>query len=216
MCGLIEKDLRLTLVRKQTVAVFLIMSVVMGISMNGAFLIAYLTMLAMIVGTGSISYDEFDNGFPFLMTLPFDRKTYVREKYLFSLIAAVGAWCFGAAVFAIMEMLRNSGAGLSEIPMMTAVIPSMYIATAVMVPLQLKFGAEKSRTVLFVIFGIIAVLAVGANRFLDDSVNPFVNVINTLHDLPTAVTVLILTGICVVITTISYICSIKIMENKEF
>ncbi|WP_022761282.1 MULTISPECIES: ABC-2 transporter permease [unclassified Butyrivibrio] len=216
MRGLIEKDLRLTLVRKQTLIIFLVMAVVMGLSNNGAFLIAYLTMLALIVGTGSISYDEYDNGFPFLMTLPFDRKTYVREKYVFSLIAAVAAWCFGALVFAVMDMVRNNGAGLSDIPMMTAVIPSMYLATAIIVPLQLKFGAEKSRIALFVIFGIVAVLAIGSSSFLADSVNPFVSVINILHDLPGAVTILILVAVCVIVTTISYLCSVRIMENKEF
>ena len=110
MLGLIEKDLRLTLVRKQTLVIFLVMALVMGMSMNGSFLISYLTMLAMIVGTGSITYDEYDNGFSFLMTLPFDRKTYVREKYLFSLIVSVAAWCFGAIVFAIIDVVRNGGA----------------------------------------------------------------------------------------------------------
>ncbi|SDB11346.1 ABC-2 transporter permease [Butyrivibrio sp. INlla16] len=216
MRGLIEKDLRLTLVRKQTLIIFLVMAIVMGLSNNGAFLIAYLTMLALVVGTGSISYDEYDNGFPFLMTLPFDRKTYVREKYVFSLIAAVAAWCFGALVFAVMDMVRNNGAGLSEIPMMTAVIPSMYLATAIIVPLQLKFGAEKSRIALFVIFGIVAVLAIGSSSFLADSVNPFVSVINILHDLPGAVTILILIAVCALVTAISYLCSVRIMENKEF
>ncbi len=216
MRGLIEKDLRLTLIRKQTIAIFLFMAIIMGISMNGSFLIAYLTMLAMIIGTGSISYDEYDNGFPFLMTLPFDRKTYVREKYLFSLIAAVTAWCFGAAIFAVIDIVRNSGAGLAEIPMMTAVIPAMYLSTAIMVPLQLKYGAEKSRIALFIIFGFIAVVAVGAGRIMDDANNPFVNIINMLHDLPDAVIFLILIAVCAIATIISYLCSVRIMENKEF
>ena len=88
MLGLIEKDLRLTLARKQTLIIFFIMALVMGLSMNGSFIIGYLTMLATIIAVGTISYDEFDNGFAFLMTLPFDRRTYVREKYLFSLIMA--------------------------------------------------------------------------------------------------------------------------------
>ena len=85
MFGLIEKDLRLTLVRKQTLFIFLAMALIMGQSMEGEFLVGYLTMFAVLVAIGTTSYDEFDNGFAFLMTLPFDRKTYVREKYLFCL-----------------------------------------------------------------------------------------------------------------------------------
>ncbi len=216
MRGLIEKDLRLTVVRKQTITIFLFVALVMGVSMNGTFLIAYLTMLAMIVGTGSMSYDEFDNGFPFLMTLPFDRKTYVKEKYLFSLIIVGVAWSFGVVVFAIIDVVKNNGAGLSEIPMMTAVIPSMYIATAIIVPLQLKFGAEKRRLAFVIVFGAITALIIGSNRILDYSINPFVIIINTLHNLPGAITVLILIGVCAIVTAISYICSVKIIERKEF
>ncbi len=216
MRGLIEKDLRLTLIRKQTIAIFLVMAVIMGISMNGAFLIAYLTMLAMIIGTGSISYDEYDNGYTFLMTLPFDRKTYVREKYLFSLMAAVIAWCFGALIFAIIDVTRTGGAGLAEIPMTTAVIPAMYLGTALLVPLQLKYGAEKSRVALFIIFGVIAGAAVGLSKIMEDAANPFVNIINTFHDLPDAVVLLLLIAVCIIATTISYLCSVRIMEKKEF
>ncbi|WP_026518488.1 ABC-2 transporter permease [Butyrivibrio sp. MC2021] len=216
MRGLIEKDLRLTFMRKQTIALYLVMAVIMGISMNGTFIIAYLTMLAMIVGTGSISYDEYDNGLPFLMTLPFDRKTYVREKYFFSLMAAVIAWCFGAAVFAIIDIVRYGGAGLSEIPMMTSVIPSMYLATAILIPLQLKYGAEKSRIALFIIFGIIAVLVVGSGQFFEEGNNPFSAVIGKFQNLPGAVVLMILVAICAVATYISYLCSVRIMDNKEF
>ncbi|WP_026529223.1 ABC-2 transporter permease [Butyrivibrio sp. VCD2006] len=216
MRGLIEKDLRLTLIRKQTIVIFLVMALAMGVSMNGAFLVAYLTMLAMIIGTGTISYDEYDNGFPFLMTLPFDRKTFVREKYLFSFITAIAAWCFGAAIFGIMDMVRNNGAGLSEIPMMTAIIPSMYIASAVIIPLQLKYGGEKSRIALFIIFGLVAVVAVGAGKVIENPLNPIADVITALQGLPGPVVLLILLTVCAITTTVSYLFSVRIMEKKEF
>ncbi len=216
MRGLIEKDLRLTLVRKQTLVIFLVMALVMGISMNGPFLIAYVTMLAIIVGTGTINYDEYDNGLPFLMTLPFDRKTYVREKYLFCFIAAIAAWGFGVAIFGITDVVRNNGAGLSEIPMMVAVIPSMYIASAIIIPLQLKYGGEKSRIALFIIFGLVAVIMVGVGRVTENPLNPMADVISALQGLSGSVALIILLAVCAVATTISYLFSVKIMEKKEF
>ena len=39
MLGLIEKDLRLTLTRKQTLIIFLAIALFMGISMDGTFVI---------------------------------------------------------------------------------------------------------------------------------------------------------------------------------
>ncbi|MBE5845995.1 MAG: ABC-2 transporter permease [Butyrivibrio sp.] len=216
MLGLIEKDLRLTLIKKQTIVIFLVMALAMGVSMNGAFLVAYLTMLAMIIGTGTISYDEYDNGLPFLMTLPFDRKTYVREKYLFSLITAIVAWFIGAVIFGIMDVVRNNGAGLSEIPAMIAIIPAIYIASAIIIPLQLKYGGEKSRIALSIIFGLVAVIAVGVGKVTENPLNPMADVISALQGLPGYAALIILLAVSAVATTISYLFSVKIMEKKEF
>ncbi len=217
MLGLIEKDLRLTLVRKQTILIFCIMALVMGMSMNGSFIIAYLTMLAMIISIGTISYDEFDNGYPFLMTLPFARKTYVMEKYVFCLCVTVVAWCFGVLVYAVGGMVRHIGIDLgSELLMLISVIPAMYISADIMIPLQLKYGSEKSRIVLFIIFGAIAVLVYGTKSFTASMDNPFASIVNTLDSLPGYVVLLTIIGVCAVVTVISYICSARIMEKKEF
>ncbi len=217
MLGLIEKDLRLTLSRKQTLVIFCIMALFMGLSMDGSFIIAYLTMLASILAVGTISYDEFDNGFAFLMTMPFDRKTYVREKYLFSLVFAAGAWCVGAALYCIGSIIRHNPVNLAEeLPVLLALIPVMYLASALMIPLQLKYGSEKSRVVLFIIFGVIAILVFGAGRLYSGSGNPLAGLIKTLDDMSPAVILIILTAACALISCVSCLLSIRIIENKEF
>ena len=109
MRGLIEKDLRLTISRKQTLLIFFIMALVMGMTMDGTFIVGYLTMLGAILAVGTISYDEFDNGYAFLMTLPFERKTYVTEKYLFCLCMEAVFWCAGAFIYCLGSLVRNSG-----------------------------------------------------------------------------------------------------------
>ena len=99
---------------------------------------------------------------------------------------------------------------------MTAVIPSMYIATAIIIPLQFKYGAEKSRLALFTIFGLIAVLVLGSKSLLKDSITSVVNIINTLQNLSGAVIILILVTFCGIVSVISYLFSVQIMEKKEF
>ncbi|WP_090163741.1 ABC-2 transporter permease [Eubacterium pyruvativorans] len=42
------------------------------------------------------------------MTLPVDRKTYVREKYLFILICTAAAWCIAAILYCIGERQTGS------------------------------------------------------------------------------------------------------------
>lgn len=212
MLGLIEKDLRLSLARKQTLLIFFAAALIMGISVQGAIVIGYLTMLATIVAVGTISYDEFDNGFAFLMTLPFDRKTYVREKYLFSLISAAAAWCVGAIMYCIGSVVRHNASNLTvELPMLLAIIPVMYLSAAIMIPLQLKYGAEKSRIALFLVFGVIAILI----RALSGS-NTAAELAMTLDGSSPAAVLVILAAVCAMIAFASCLLSIRIMEKREF
>ncbi len=216
MRGLMEKDLRLTLARKQTLLIFCVMGLVMGISMDGPFVIGYLTMLAAIVAVGTISYDEYDNGFAFLMTLPFDRKTYVREKYLFSLILAVGAWCAGVMLHCAGSVVRRNAITMtSELPMLLALIPAFYLSASIMIPLRLKYGSEKSRTVLVVIFGIIAVLLFGSNKLLRGG-NNLAGLAAYLDGKSPVAVLAAITAVCLLAAYVLYLWSIRIMEKKEF
>ncbi len=216
MLGLMEKDLRLTLARKQTLLIFCVMALIMGISMEGPFVIGYLTMLATIVAVSTISYDEFDNGFAFLMTLPFDRKTYVREKYLFSLILAAAAWCIGVMLYCIGSVVRHNATALTgERPIRFALVPALYLSAAIMIPLQLKYGSEKSRIVLFIIFGIIAIVIFGSNKVFGGA-NILAGLAMTLDGMSPLVVLAALTAVCMLAAGVSYRWSIRIMEKKEF
>ena len=217
MLGLIEKDLRLTFIRKQTLFIFFIIAPIMGLMMYGPFVIGYLTMLAVMVSIGTISYDEFDNGFVFLMTLPFDRKTYVREKYLFSLTMAAAGWCFGTVLYYIGNMIRyNTLPLIDELPMLLAYIPALSLSAAIMIPVQLKYGSEKSRIILYIIFGFIAIVIFGAKSFSGGENVSFPEVFRYVGSLSPAILLLILTAVCVLIMCVSYLCSKRIMDKKEF
>lgn len=217
MRGLIEKDIRLTLIRKQTIVVFIAMALFMGVSMNGSFVVAYLTMLAMMIAIGTLSYDELDNGYAFLMTLPIDKKTYVKEKYLFTLGVAVIAWCIGAVLFCIVGVVRgNGGAAFAELPELMAIIPVMYMSGCILIPLQLKYGAEKSRIALFIIFGLIAVVIFGSTTLLSSLNIPIEGISAFLDSISTAVVITVLCALCIAAAFVSYLISTKIMDKKEF
>lgn len=217
MLGLLEKDLRLTLSRKQTLVIFIVAALVMGMTMDGTFLVGYLTMLSTITAVSTISYDEFDNGMAFLMTLPFTRKTYVREKYLFSLLSAAAAWCVGLALYGVGAAMRHSPIALGdELPMLLAILPVLYLSAAVMIPLQLKYGSEKSRIVLFILFGLAAVLFVGIKNGFGSSLPSPDGLVKVLGDFSPSVVLLPLAAVCALAAYISYLCSVRIMEKKEF
>lgn len=216
MRGLFEKDLRLTLARKQTLLIFIVMALIMGAAMDGTFLVGYLTMLGSILAVGTISYDEFDNGFAFLMTLPFERKTYVREKYLFSLFMEAASWCAGALIYCLGSLVRSRGDPVRDLPMLLSLIPVLFLSVSVFIPLVLKYGSEKSRVALYLVFGVMALIALGTKQVMSGREASFAGLEKTLDAMSPAVVLLILTAVCGILSFISYLCSVRIMEKKEF
>lgn len=148
MRGLLLKDLKL--LKNQGKILFVII-VVIGMFMlisdgNPSFMTAYITIFLALFTTSTISYDEYDSGYLFVFTLPVSRKGYVKEKYVFGLLSSLAAWCIGMAV-GTAAFLRMSPHGSIKDWLLSGVL---YIAVAVvflslMIPLRLKFEAEKAR-----------------------------------------------------------------------
>lgn len=84
MKGLFVKDIELMKQQKQFFILVVVMEVILNLAGSGSvsFATGYFTIVTAIFAITTISYDEFDNGLAFLMTLPVTRKQYVAEKYL--------------------------------------------------------------------------------------------------------------------------------------
>lgn len=92
MAGLLEKDIRLLWGTKQTLVILFAIAVAVTFSGNGNFIIGYLPFVVEMIAISTIAYDEMDHGYQFLLTLPINKKTYVREKYLLCAGGVVAAW----------------------------------------------------------------------------------------------------------------------------
>ena len=90
---------------------------------------------------------DFENGMPFLISLPVSKKTYIKEKYLICFLSgAVGlviAAVLGSVIFK-MPLIHGEEPMLFVFPVYFAIAEIM---TAVMIPTRIKFGPEKSRIV---------------------------------------------------------------------
>lgn len=83
MAGLFEKDIRLILRNKQMVIVVAFMALMMSFSGSIDMVLPYMTIFGTIFSVNTISFDEADNGYSYIMTLPVTYKDYVYEKYMF-------------------------------------------------------------------------------------------------------------------------------------
>ena len=208
MLGLMRKDLCLLLQRSRALAIMVGVGVIIGFSTDGGFLMGYLTMISAILSIGTISYDEFDNGYPFLLTLPVTRRSYVTAKYLFCLLGVLAGWAAASVIFAGCCLVKGEGFRMAQLTEALAFLPVAGLMTAVMLPLQLKYGAEKSRLALAVLAGVVVALGyVGVKLFpgLPDS----------LSGVSDAVFGAALVCLCIAALAVSFCCSLGIMNQKE-
>ena len=90
MRGMLVKDFRMLWMQKQFFAVIVVLSVFLLFSGQAAsFIIFYCMAMGMYLSLSMIAYDEYENGYAFLFTLPVSRRGYVIEKYVFSVICTV-------------------------------------------------------------------------------------------------------------------------------
>lgn len=81
MLGLLIKDFQLMWKQKSFFIIIIVVGCLLTMGYNDfTFMVGFITFILSLFTVSSISYDEFDNGYPFLFTLPFSRKTYVIEN----------------------------------------------------------------------------------------------------------------------------------------
>ncbi len=217
MKGLLEKDLRLMISRKQSILIFIVASLFVAFTMEGSFVVSYLTMLFTVIAISTLSYDEYDNGFAFLMTLPFSRKTYVREKYLFTLLAEITAWIVSVILYYAVNMIKGVKLDLlSEAPVLLMYLPLLFLMACMMLPIQFRFGAEKSRTAYFIVIGGLAVLLFIVFKLIGSGDGSIDIIEKALSFLLSPAGIITVTAVFLILVAVSYLLSVRIMEKKEF
>lgn len=219
MKGLLVKDMML--IKKQgkfliLVTVIAVAQALIGDGISGftPFITMITTMCALLSVT-TISYDDYNKGNSYLFTLPFERKTYAKEKYVFgfcigmiglllsSLFAAGYAWAFIPGF--TMEML--------VVPVVTCIAVPI-VLLAVMIPLFIKFGSEKSRYAMFAIFGVVAILGFAGSKVVE-ALNIRLD-FSFLETMSVYLLALIALFALFCLVFISYQLSKKILLRKEF
>lgn len=217
MAGLLEKDIRLLLHLKQALVIFPVIAIFMAATNNGISVMCYLTVMIAILSITTASYDEMDNGYAFIMSMPVDPRMYVREKYLFCNGISLTVWAFSVILYTVVGLVKGTQNIIADdIIMEIVLIPVVVIMISVMLPIQLKFGLEKSRVAIFGFFGIVAGLVFLVARAVKASGADIDKLINKIMGLSDKMIMAALFVVTAVIVIISYKCSVAIMKKKEF
>ncbi|MBR5422248.1 MAG: ABC-2 transporter permease, partial [Lachnospiraceae bacterium] len=214
-------DLRLLGQQKKLGIMYIFLAVFLSFSMDSSFVVSYMPMIALLLVFSTISYDNYDNGMPFLMTLPVNGKAYAVEKYLLASGALILTWIVAVVLqigtlvvrkeaFSALELLGGDFIG----------IPIFLIVVALMIPIELKFGTDKGRLVIFAIFGIAMVIVIGGKGLLDFLQQKMGLDLNSvamqIKALPFGMVIAVVGGISILLLVVSVVISIGIMEKKEY
>lgn len=220
MKGLLIKDFQLAKTQgKMLLIVALVIGVFMEIAgMSEGFVTGYITIIMSVFAATSISYDEYENCFSFLLVLPVSRKEYVNEKYVFSGILIFSAWLVGLTVGSVFRIIR--GEPVLSVEWLAGCFSYITVAVvflSLMLPLRLKFEGEKGRVVLPIAIAAMGILIYGGVKLANlAGIDVTGSSIKVLNQMGAAGIMAMLVIIPVAAAVISWICSRHILEKKEF
>ena len=210
MKGLLLKDM--AIIKQQGRSFFIIVAVAVFMMVMGndiTFAIAYANMLCVMFGITTLNYDAFDNGYAFLFTLPITRKVYVREKYVFSLMCTA----VGLALSTVL-IIGTGNVSSDSVGLIAGYAIAAILLLSILLPVELKYGPEKGRVAMIVIFAIVFAIVFGVKKVAGEEV--LVKLIVTLDEMNRWTIAGILAVVVIVILFASYLLSCRIMEKKEF
>ena len=218
MKGLLIKDWKLLTRQKTTLLIMLLLLFLFPVlEMDVGFVVSYTMIIILFQTVSTVSYDDFDNGMAFLFALPIGRKTYVREKYVLGLMAAVFGWILSVVINVVfMLVMSNEDAGTIGRVVLSLVLifPVMLLMWEILLPMQLKFGAEKARVVMFIVVGVgAAAMVIGEKVITAQQAEKLSYMMAGVTPSQAAIALfaLALAGLLIYYTS-----SVRIMEKKEY
>lgn len=218
MKGLLLKDVNFLKGQKQFFgALVIIMAMFIFINSNYAFVISYVTIMFSVLVITTMSYDDYENGMCYLLSLPVSRKLYVKEKYVFSVLSVLCGLFSVVAVIVIAVAVKESTFVTEEIISAAAASSLIAIsAVSVTLPIQLKFGAEKSRMALMGVFGVGFLGVFVVMKLCKAAEIDVMPLLESIFRDNLAVTIGGGVIFEAVVLAVSYLISVGIMTKKEF
>lgn len=160
MKGLFIKDLKL--LKKRGIFILVLIAGYMvfylgTVSMELA--VGFATLMISVFSLTTFTYDEYENGMPFLFTLPIRRIDYVREKYMLGFLMATVTWivavteCFLFDSFIWTDRAGDFG---DRLTVCVVYLVAVYFIIALYIALKLRF-VERSLIVITIVSTMIFV-----------------------------------------------------------
>lgn len=217
MNGLLLKDFLLMANQKSYFLFIVTLGIIISFALGSAtFVVGYIILVFGLSALNTISYDEMDNGYAFLFTLPISRADYVKEKYVYGILSTLLATFF-AIVIGIGANLFMTHMEIMDI-ILTGIFSFLTVLffLAINIPVRFRFSSDKARFVVISIMGIFlgTIVYLGSSGIL--SGNEVTIALSILSGLTVTLRVLVAFAVIFLMLTISYFISVYIMRKKDF
>lgn len=172
-----------------------------------------LSVVCLILSITSFSYDDVAKWDKYVASLPITRKHIVISKYILFIMIALIGMIFSLLFNIIINMYLNpeslSGNIISIIITSYSTLAISLILSSILAPFIYKFGVEKSRIILIVVYmvPVMAVMLIAKSNFF--------NMSNSTLELLYKILPAIIIVLPIIVVIISFFVSYNIYKNKE-
>ena len=219
MKALFIKDIRIVLKQQRVLicAFFAVITILAFATDNSMYAVAFVLFLVPTMMLTTISYDTFENGMSYIMSLPVSVKDYVAEKYILTVVSSL---IFNIMATILINVVLSIGKGVSIMPlelivnaMLAQFMVLIYIS--LVLPVDIRFGTDKGMIIV-----VLMAVVIGAVGPMLGNINVDSGLMYKLSEAEiTSVPVnqaLLLMSVGGVFAIVSYFISVKLMKQMEY
>ena len=219
MKALFIKDIRIVLKQQRVLicAFFAVITILAFATDNSMYAVTFVLFLVPTMMLTTISYDTFENGMSYIMSLPVSVKDYVTEKYI---LTVASSFTFNIMATILINVVLSIGKGVGVMPlelivnaMLAQFMVLIYIS--LVLPVDIRFGTDKGMIIV-----VLMAVVIGAVGPMLGNINVDSGLMYKLSEAEiTSVPVnqaLLLMSVGGVFAIVSYFISVKLMKQMEY
>lgn len=219
MKALFVKDIRIILKQQRVLicAFFGVITLLAFATDNSMYAVAFVLFLVPTMMLTTISYDTFENGMSYIMSLPVSVKDYVAEKYILVVSSSV---IFNILATILINVVLCIGKGVGIMPMELIVNAMLaqfmvLIYTSLVLPVDIRFGTDKGMIIV-----VLMAVVIGAAGPMLSNLNVDSGLLYKLSEteitsVPVSLAAL-LVSVGGVFAIVSYNISVNLMKQMEY
>lgn len=219
MKALFIKDIRIVLKQQRVLicAFFAVITILAFATDNSMYAVAFVLFLVPTMMLTTISYDTFENGMSYIMSLPVSVKDYVVEKYILTVASSL---IFNIMATILINVVLSIGKGVGIMPlelivnaMLAQFMVLIYIS--LVLPVDIRFGTDKGMIIVVLMAVVIGAVGPMLGNINVDSGLMYKLSESEITSVPVN-TALLLMSVGGVFVIVSYFISVKLMKQMEY